>query len=102
MHLLNNLSSKVNFIQEVYNRGKKEYIRKTNRIDQIVTRDLAWQRVLLWLHFKRKEKKILIFLCHSGKINQHQLCRKPLLVYTMNIVCLFCLMPPNPDLINFL
>lgn len=41
MHLLDNPSSKVNFIQEVYNRGKKEYIRRTNRIDQIVTRDLA-------------------------------------------------------------
>ena len=41
MHLLDNSKSSINFVQDVYNRYLKEFIRKTNRIDKLVTRDFS-------------------------------------------------------------
>ena len=41
MHLLDNSKSNVNFVQDVYNRYQKEFIRKTTRIDKIVTKDFS-------------------------------------------------------------
>jgi hypothetical protein len=53
------------FVQDVYNRSKIEFVRRTERPDKISTKNLI--KIQPFLHSKKEEKKNLIFHHPSAK-----------------------------------
>ena len=48
-----------NFVKEVYNRDKKEYLRRTKRVDKVVTKDLTKSDAVASFQKRAEEKSQL-------------------------------------------
>ena len=56
MHVLDNPKSSYNFVQDVYNRSKIEFVRKTDRPDKLSTKNLIKSSSVSTFEKRREEK----------------------------------------------
>ena len=56
MHVLDNPKSSYNFVQDVYNRSKIEFVRRIERPDKISTKNLIKSSAVSTFEKRREEK----------------------------------------------